>query len=53
MNRRRVELIRQRDAKTYARMIKGRHAESTRTVARLTGRSEAEGKLGPVRGKAR
>ena len=37
MNRRRVELIRQRDAKSYARMIKGRHAEGTRMVAHLTG----------------
>lgn len=53
MNRRRVELIRQRDAKTYARMVKGRHAEGTRVVARLTGQSEAEGRPDPVRKKAR
>lgn len=37
MNRRRIELIRQRDSLTYARMIKSRHAESTTTVASLTG----------------
>lgn len=53
MNRRRIELIRQRDAKTYARMIKSRHAEGTRIVARLTGQAEAAGRAGPARGKAR
>ena len=53
MNRRRIELIRQRDTKTYARMIKGRHAEGTRIVARLTGQAETEGGAAPVRAKAR
>ena len=53
MNRRRVELIRQRDVKSYTRMIKGRHADSTRMVRKLTGESEAESRPGPVRGKAR
>jgi len=53
MNRRRIELIRQRDVKSYTRMIKGRHADSTRTVRKLTGESEAESRPGPVRGKAR
>ena len=53
MNRRRIELIRQRDAKTYARMIKGRHAEGTRIVARLTGQDEDGGRAGSVRQKAR
>jgi len=36
MNQRRIELIRQGDAKTYARMIQGRHAGATRILARLT-----------------
>ena len=36
MNRRRVELIRQGDTRTYARMIRARHAESTPAIARLT-----------------
>jgi DNA-binding GntR family transcriptional regulator len=53
MNRRRIELIRQRDVKAYTRMIKGRHAESTRMVARLTGQSEDGSKAGSVRQKAR
>jgi DNA-binding GntR family transcriptional regulator len=53
MNRRRIELIRQRDARTYARMIKGRHADGTRIIARLTGQSERESRPGPVRWKGR
>jgi DNA-binding GntR family transcriptional regulator len=53
MNRRRIELIRQRDVKTYARMIKGRHAEGTRLVARFTGQDEDAGRGGPGRTKAR
>lgn len=53
MNRRRIELIRQRDAKTYARMVKGRHAEGTRMVARLTGQGEDRGRTGSVRQNAR
>jgi DNA-binding GntR family transcriptional regulator len=36
MNQRRIELIRQGDAKTYARMIRGRHAGATRILAKLT-----------------
>lgn len=36
MNRRRIELIRQRDTGAYARMIKTRHTESTPVIARLT-----------------
>jgi DNA-binding GntR family transcriptional regulator len=51
MNRRRIELIRQRDAATYSRMIKGRHAHGTRVMARLTGETERE--AGPARGKGR
>ena len=53
MNRRRIELIRQRDAKSYTRMVKGRHAEGTRIVARLTGQSEDLSRTGSARGKAR
>jgi hypothetical protein len=53
MNRRRIELIRQRDVKAYTRMIKGRHAESTRTVARLTGQSEDGSVSGQARGGRR
>ena len=49
MNRRRIELIRQRDAKTYARMIKGRHADGTRMVARLTSQPEEESRSSPAR----
>ena len=51
MNRRRVELIRQRDAKTYMRMVRGRHADSTRLMARLT--HAAEEQAGASRGRAR
>ena len=53
MNRRRIELIRQRDAKSYIRMIKGRHADSTRMVARLTEQSEEESRSNPARGGRR
>jgi len=53
MNRRRIELIRQRDAKTYARMIKGRHADGTRMVARLTSQPEEESRSSPARGGRR
>ena len=45
MNRRRIELIRQRDAKAYARMVKDA-AESTRMVARLTGPAGRSGGQG-------
>jgi DNA-binding GntR family transcriptional regulator len=51
MNRRRIELIRQRDTRTYARMIKGRHANGTRIMAQLTGESELP--AGPARSKVR
>jgi DNA-binding GntR family transcriptional regulator len=53
MNRRRVELIRQGDAKTYARMIKGRHASGTRIIARLTGQTDDNGEAVPARSKGR
>jgi DNA-binding GntR family transcriptional regulator len=53
INRRRIELIRQRDARSYTRMIKNRHADSARLIARLTGETTAESRPGPVRGKAR
>ena len=42
MNQRRIELIRQRDAKTYARMIRSRHAGGTAIIAKLTEELEAE-----------
>ena len=42
MNQRRIELIRQRDAKTYARMIRGRHASGSVLIAKLTEELDAE-----------
>jgi DNA-binding GntR family transcriptional regulator len=42
MNQRRIELIRQRDAKTYARMIRSRHAGGSAIIAKLTAELEAE-----------
>jgi DNA-binding GntR family transcriptional regulator len=43
MNQRRIELIRQKDAKTYARMIQSRHAGGSAIIAKLTEEMEAEG----------
>jgi DNA-binding GntR family transcriptional regulator len=53
MNRRRIELIRQGDARTYARLIKGRHADGTRAMARLTGQAGSEHRAAPARGGGR
>jgi DNA-binding GntR family transcriptional regulator len=57
MNHRRLELIRQRDTKTYARMIQGRHADATPIIARLADQAEeesrADGGLGLTRGSRR
>jgi DNA-binding GntR family transcriptional regulator len=57
MNRRRLDLIRQRDSKTYAQLIQGRHADATPIIARLTGEAEEErrsaGGPRPDRGKRR
>ncbi|MFN8634784.1 MAG: GntR family transcriptional regulator [Chloroflexota bacterium] len=53
MNRRRLELIRQRDVAAYARMIRGRHANATPIIARLTEQAEEESELGPPRGNRR
>lgn len=39
MNRRRLELIREGDAETYAAMIRSRHAEATPIIGRLAGQS--------------
>ncbi len=41
MNRRRLDLIRQRDTVTYASMIRGRHASATPVIAMLAGDSVA------------
>jgi DNA-binding GntR family transcriptional regulator len=43
MNQRRIELIRKKDAKTYARMIRGRHAGATPIIAKLAEELESEG----------
>jgi len=55
MNQRRIELIRQKDAKTYARMIQGRHAGGTAIIAKLAEEMEAEseGTWGSSRGGRR
>jgi DNA-binding GntR family transcriptional regulator len=55
MNQRRIELIRQKDAKTYARMIQGRHATGAAIIARLAEEMEAEseGSWGSSRGGRR
>lgn len=53
MNRRRLELIRQRDVATYARMIRNRHANATSLIARLSEQAEEESELGPPRGSRR
>jgi DNA-binding GntR family transcriptional regulator len=57
MNRRRLELIRQRDTRTYARMIQGRHADATPIIARLADEAEEEsrsdGQYGLPRGSGR
>jgi DNA-binding GntR family transcriptional regulator len=57
MNRRRLDLIRQRDTRTYAQLIQGRHADATPIIARLAGEAEEERRtaesLGPNRGKRR
>jgi hypothetical protein len=37
MNRQRLELIRQRDTATYARLIRGRHAEATQILTEVVG----------------
>jgi DNA-binding GntR family transcriptional regulator len=42
MNQRRIELIRQRDTKTYARMIRSRHAGGSAIIAKLAAELEAE-----------
>jgi DNA-binding GntR family transcriptional regulator len=42
MNQRRIELIRKRDTRTYARMIRSRHAGGTPIIARLAEELEAE-----------
>jgi hypothetical protein len=43
MNQRRLDLIRQKDAKTYARMIQSRHAGGSAIIAKLTQEMEADG----------
>jgi DNA-binding GntR family transcriptional regulator len=48
MNRRRLELIRQRDTAAYAQMIRGRHADATPTIARL---ADQVGGERPTRGR--
>ncbi len=57
MNQRRIELIRQKDAKTYARMIQNRHAGGSAIIAKLTAEMEAEadadGHWGSPRGSRR
>jgi DNA-binding GntR family transcriptional regulator len=53
MNRRRLELIRLRDARSYARMIHGRHANGTAIVARLAEQAEEARELGTARGGRR
>ena len=45
MNQRRIELIRQRDARTYARMIRNRHAGGSAIIAKLTAELEAENEV--------
>jgi hypothetical protein len=41
MNRRRLQLIRDRDTATYASMIRGRHASATPIIAELAGASSS------------
>lgn len=53
MNRRRLELIRQRDATSYAAMIRGRHADATPLIEELAGGSDAAGHDGRTRGGRR
>jgi DNA-binding GntR family transcriptional regulator len=52
MNRRRLELIRQKDARSYARMIQGAHANSTPIIEKLADQAEEsrlDGRLGTAR----
>jgi DNA-binding GntR family transcriptional regulator len=58
MNRRRLDLIRRRDAQTYAGLIQGRHADATPIIVRLAGELEEEqrsarGSLGTARSSGR
>jgi DNA-binding GntR family transcriptional regulator len=53
MNRRRLELIRERDTASYAAMIRGRHANATPLIEQLAGESDGAPREGAARGARR